>query len=777
MSRLSTPLSELKPFYDVIVVGSGYGGAIAASRMARCGLTVAVLEKGKEFVSGEFPTTLAEATKEMQMSSSEKHIGSKNGLYEFVAGQDITVFKGCGLGGTSLINANVSIEPEPAVFNDPRWPVEIRSNLDSFREGLARAKAMLKPLPYPEGRDGYPILNKTKGMRKSAAAMGAEFRLAEINVSFHDYVNDEGVERKKCNNCGDCVTGCNHNAKNTTATNYLPDARNHGVEIFVEAGVSHIKRHGDRWTVYFEPYNACRDVFDAPLLFTQARMVFLSGGALGSTEILLRSARHGLSLSPMLGKRFTGNGDVLGFGYNNDHPINGIGLGTRLIPGKVDKVGPCITGIIDLRNRNVLEDGMTLEEGSVPGPIRDVLKATLMPLSALIGKDTDSGFKDFIREKWREVKSFFRGPFSGALDRTQIYLVMSHDDGQGQMFLDKDKINISWPGVGKQKIFHKVSDTLHTATAALGGTYVRNPVWTKILGYDVITVHPLGGCVMGQDASTAVVDHKGQVFAGATGTALHPGLYVMDGAIIPRPLGTNPLLTISALAERNCKLIAEELGLFLSYGHGVRPSNDKAEHTGVQFTEKMTGYFSPSEKHDYEKALAVGRNEQSSFEFTLTITIPDIDAFVEDPNHRAGMFGTVRANRLSEAPMTISNGQFKLFVKHVEKVKRMCYDMILHTEEGRNFFFSGFKEIEDERGPDMWSDTSVLYITLYDGEGPEAPVLGKGILHIEITDFTKQLGTMKAIHPKSTRDAVSAIGKFGKLFAGNIWESYAEFAS
>jgi len=91
------------------------------------------------------------------------------------------------------------------------------------------------------------------------------------------------------------------------------------------------------------------------------------------------------------------------------------------------------------------------------------------------------------------------------------------------------------------------------ATKALGGTFVKNPIWAREFGHDLVTVHPLGGCVMASDAQHGVVNHKGQVFSGANGTAVHAGLYVSDGSVVPRPLGVNPLLTISALAERCCK--------------------------------------------------------------------------------------------------------------------------------------------------------------------------------------------------------------------------------
>ncbi|MEX2592900.1 MAG: GMC family oxidoreductase, partial [Anditalea sp.] len=655
MKKLSKPLTELKFKYDVIVVGSGYGGSIAASRMSRCGRKVCLMEKGKEFLPGQFPKTLGEASREMQFNKGKVKAGSNNGLYEFTVGSEISVFKGCGLGGTSLVNANVSIKPDPRVLTDPCWPTALRNEPQSFEEGLEKAWGMLKPTPYPENKNGYPVLKKTEAMRKSAEFMSEEFRLLDINVNFEDKEqNHVGVKQPKCNNCGDCVTGCNRGAKNTTAMNYLPDAFNHGAEIFTNIEVSYIERSHGLWRVYFYPLNSGREKFDAPPLFIHADQIILSAGSLGSTEILLRSAEKGLKISGMLGKGFTGNGDVLGFGYNNDVPIHGIGLGNRS-NGEIANVGPCITSVIDMRNRTNLEDGLTLEEGTVPGPISSLMASSLVTFSRLMGKDSDRGFKDYFQEKWREVQSLFRGPYHGAVDHTQIYLVMSHDDGNGEMELKEDKLNIHWKDVGRQNIFKKVSGELASATTALGGNIVPNPTWNKVLDYDLVTVHPLGGCIMADDASKGVVDHKGQVFNGTEGKELYPGLFVMDGAIIPRPVGTNPLLTISALAERSCKIIAQDMGLSLSYSFnpvidGPEPIEEEA--VGVQFTETMKGFLSLDKKEDYDSAYEKGKQQGSAFEFTLTILSEDVGLLVEISEHQARMTGTMKAPFLSDSPLT-----------------------------------------------------------------------------------------------------------------------------
>jgi cholesterol oxidase len=302
-----------------------------------------------------------------------------------------------------------------------------------------------------------------------------------------------------------------------------------------------------------------------------------------------------LPLSDRLGYNFTGNGDVLGFGYNNDEPINGVG---RYLHEMSEPVGPCITGIIDVREQDDLDEGMVIEEGVIPSSLASLLATTFAAVAPFVGKGTDRGVVDFAREMGRQLDSVALGALHGAIHNTQTYLVMTHDRAEGRMYLKDDRLRIDWPGVGSQPIFEKVNERLHEATRALGGTYLRNPVWTKLLKKELVTVHPLGGCPMAEDAEHGVVDDRGRVFSGAQGKDLYDGLYVSDGAIMPRSLGVNPLLTISALAERNVALLARDHGWEIDYtlpsAQAQGSPQPAAPLLGIQFTETMKGYFSTS---------------------------------------------------------------------------------------------------------------------------------------------------------------------------------------
>lgn len=786
MTRIATPISDIKEHYDVIVIGSGYGGGIAASRLSRAGKRVCLLERGREIQPGEYPNTMIAATEELQVHDPDGHIGSRTGLFDLHVNAQQNVVVGCGLGGTSLINANVSLEPTADVFKDPRWPLAVREDQDGLlKEGYRKAREMLKPNAYP---DNAPNLPKLDANKKSADFLkqGANFYKPPINVTFDklpNNLNHVGVEQLPCNHCGDCVSGCNNKAKNTTLMNYLPDATNHGAEIFCQAQVRHLERDGDGWIVHFQYLDSGREKFDAPTLFVKADIVVVSAGTLGSTEILLRSRDKGLAMSGQLGENMSGNGDILGFGHNCEQTINGIGFGTHSAK-EMKPVGPCITSIIDMRNEGDRSSRMVIEEGSIPGALGRPMVPAMAGFAEMIGVPTDDSFSGKVKYKEREAESFLRGPYYGALHNMQTYLIMSHDSGQGRMVLDsKDQLRIDWPGVGEQENFKIGNERLHQSTKALGGIWVENPIWTKLLRHSIVSVHPLGGCVMGEDAAQGVVNHKGQVFSGASGTDVYANLYVTDGAVIPTSLAVNPLLTISAVSERNMGLLAADRGWTIDYTLPSAPRKQPVPPTlGVQFTETMKGYFSraftaaqSTDLKVYEAAAKRGEADNSPIDFTLTITANDLNRMIKEPEHAATIVGTVIAPALSPQPLTASNGVFNLFEQFEQQVdtRHMKYDMKLTAEDGNDYFFSAFKTVPEDNGVlNIWHDTSTLYVTLYRGPDKSGEVIGSGVMHIKPEDFAKQMTTMKVLNARNERERIEGLARFGKFFAGILWESY-----
>ncbi len=553
MPRLASPVAQIKAHYDVLVIGSGYGGGIAASRLARAGRRVCVIERGREIRPGEYPRTETELLGEVQMDAPIKHFGSPSGLFDIRFNRDINVVVGCGLGGTSLINAAIALRPDPGLFTDPCWPAEIRNA--SLEPWFARAEAMLRPAVYP---DTYPRLHKPAALAQSARHLNEPCVPAPLLINFEEFadgVNHAGAVQGPCVGCGDCVSGCNYAAKNTVLMNYLPDAVRHGAEIYTGLSARRVERDGEHWQVHAAYTDAAGA---ASTLRLRADIVVLAAGALGSTEILLRSRQSGLTFSPALGSRFSGNGDTVGFAYNADVVVNGIGLGMHPT-GTVEAVGPCSTALIDARAGRDPDLGAVMEDGAIPGAMATLLPAMLAAGAKLTGIDTDAGLRDRIEELARVVKSELLGAYAGATRNTLFLLVVGHDDASGRIVLEDDRPRIHWPDVGRQPHFARASEMMRRATEALGGTYIPNPVWNELTDHNLVTGHPLGGCPMAESADGGVVNHQGEVFRGA-GAAVHRGLYVMDGAVVPRSLGANPLLTISALAERCCDLLARNHG-------------------------------------------------------------------------------------------------------------------------------------------------------------------------------------------------------------------------
>jgi len=557
--RLAFPAADLADgtTATVVVIGSGYGGGIAASRLARTGQKVIVLERGKEWRAGDFPTGPLEAAAQLQVDGPAGRLGARTGLYDLRSNAQVDVVVGCGLGGTSLINASVSLEPATEVFDDPRWPQAIRNDLTTLvADGYARARAMLAPATYPTDA---PALPKLAALARSADALDRPFARAPINVAFTDRINGGGVAQSACTLCGDCVTGCNYNAKTTVDMTFLPDAKAHGAQIYTEVTARWIERVGDRFQIKWRWTEAGDD--DALRTIT-ADVIVLAAGVLGSTEILLRSAEHGLAVSPLVGHELSANGDYLSFAYNNDAVVHAVGAGDRPL-SRIGPVGPTITGVISPPAGQPLPDQYIVEEGAIPGAFSDALPLAFTVAAGALGFNTATSLKARLDQAGRALESLAEGgagAYVGSVNNTQTFLTIGHDDASGSMALVDDRLRISWPGAGDQPIYQEMQKTTTGATAVTQGISIKEPIWTEVLHYNLITVHPLGGCPMGEDAAHGAVNDRGQVFSGAAGTAAYAGLYVADGSIVPTSLGVNPLLTISALAERAMTLLIHDRG-------------------------------------------------------------------------------------------------------------------------------------------------------------------------------------------------------------------------
>ena len=555
--------------YDVVIIGSGYGGAITAARLANAEWpgekpSICVLERGREWFPGQFPDNLIDGAGALRSSLNPL------GLYDFRIGTDIGAWMGSGLGGTSLINANVAIEPDDQIFDSSQWPQAIRDVRDdgTLKKLFARVRSTLHAGPHPQGRD----LSKVKALQLGAQDVeGADFDLCDIAVNFEfEGDNAVGVKQRRCINCGDCIAGCNVGAKNTLDTNYLALAKAGGTHIFTQVEVDRIAMAAEGgYTVQYKHFSG--DATEQNSLLAR-RLVVVSAGALGSTGIMLRSQADGLALPGTVGARFSGNGDFIAFAYNGEQRTDALGWGAYPDSDRARRIqpasppaptlfpGPSIVARIKYRTDRPIQERITFEDLSLPLIYVDAARATF---ATFIGKDTDADdFFDEVREFGRRARdSFGLDPRleGGALNSTLMYLIMGQDGAGGRVELDdSDEARIVWPGVGDQGVFQdEVALALSHATK-LRADFIENPIWAFSPFHTLLTPHPLGGCPMGESPTTGLVNHLGEVFR--RDGSIYEGLYIADGSIVPSAIGVNPFLTISALTEHIADGIITKLG-------------------------------------------------------------------------------------------------------------------------------------------------------------------------------------------------------------------------
>jgi cholesterol oxidase len=553
---LATPWENRRSAYDFVVIGSGYGGAISAARLANAALnpkpSVCILERGKEWQPGQYPETTPEV-----LAATRSDLNPL-GLYEFLNHPDISVIKGSGLGGTSLINANVAIVPDREVFEQFQWPDAL--TYDELAPYYQRASQALAANPHPNAMQ----LGKVQALDCRARQMGTRAQALNIVVNFTvDGPNAYGVNQKPCINCGNCVSGCNVGAKNTLYMNYLPLAAKAGATILTQTKVEWLEQlPAGGWRIHGKHL---QDNITAQSFTLDAREVILSAGSLNSTEILLRSEAHGLKVSPALGTKFSGNGDFFGLAYNGAMQTNVLGYAVAATPGPGDspEPGPNIVGMVRYNGGLPETERITIEDFSFP---RAYVEASKAAFGLIRGQDTVTGNEKAQADRLaRDLRpgAQLHDP-DGAMNHSMLYLVMGQDNARGTILFESPwtepdgRIRISWDKAGQQQIFTRMNGELRRHARALEASFISNPTWSIFQLGHLITAHPLGGCPMGDDYLQGAVDPYGRVFAGDG--SVHPGLYVTDGSVIPSALGVNPLLTISALTERFVERKIRQLG-------------------------------------------------------------------------------------------------------------------------------------------------------------------------------------------------------------------------
>jgi cholesterol oxidase len=509
--------------YDAIVVGSGFGGGIAACRLAEAGRRVCVLERGRRF-GRDFPSRPEQAPELVWHPAA-----NPGGLFDVRLMRDLVVITAAGVGGGSLVYANVQLRAPADVFDDPRWPAVIDAG--ELEPWYLRTEDALQPRTTP----AQPPLRKVAAFAAAAAHAARETTPLPIAVHFGDAREHpfSGVPQEGCQNLARCDIGCPIHAKNTIDITYVARAEAHGAVVLPLHEAKRLdppERAGGEWQVGFERLDGGGSGA------VRAPLVVLAAGTIGTPRLLLSNRRRLRGLSPALGRGFSGNGDALGVAFDPAAPD---------VRDAHNDVGPVMTSAIDL----TAERRLILADGGLPpgfGGVLDIARGVnlirgwrrwLVRARAALAL---AGWSDQALRP-RDVSSLERGPSpnSDAL----IFLMFGRDAADGQMRLTPllRRFDIRWRKEGSAQLFADLERTAHELAAGAQATpfyaLEGGPLGT------FMTVHPLGGCPMGDDPATSVVDDAGRVRG-------QPGLVVLDGSIVPTALGVNPSKTIAALAER-----------------------------------------------------------------------------------------------------------------------------------------------------------------------------------------------------------------------------------
>ncbi|WP_432751998.1 FAD-dependent oxidoreductase [Streptomyces sp. JL2001] len=519
------PPSSAPPRHvDVLVVGSGFGGSVAALRLREKGYDVAVLEAGRRFEDADLPRT----SWQVRDYLFAPRLGCRGILRMTLLGK-VLVLTGAGVGGGSLGYANTLYDPPDAFYGGTDWATitdwkkELAPYFDQARRMLGVA---VNPLVTPADRlleDAAREMGRADTFRPTP--VGVHFgppRTAPGTRTPDPYFGGAGPDRTTCLHCGQCMTGCRHGAKNTLPKNYLGLAERAGVTVCPERTVVDIRRGPAGWDVTStrtgRPGRARHT--------TTARHVVLAAGALGTQRLLhtLRSTGALTELSPRLGHLTRTNSEAL--------------LAVRSPRADADFTrGVAITSSVHLDDATHVEP-VRYGPGSdllalLGAPLTDPVPGRSRLLSALAHMARNVSLLPALHRPRRWAR------------QTVVLLVMQSADNSLTTFLRRGLFGSrlsSRPGEGPPNPTWIPAGHELARTAARQNGSLACGTWADLLDIPS-TGHLIGGCAMGESPEQGVVDPYHRLHG-------HPGLHVIDGSTLSANLGVNPSLTIAALAER-----------------------------------------------------------------------------------------------------------------------------------------------------------------------------------------------------------------------------------
>jgi cholesterol oxidase len=502
--------------YDVVIVGSGFGGSISALRLAEAGKRVLILERGRRWQPSEFPRDVRK-TKDLFWRYPKRR--NALGLYDVRFHSGIATVAASGVGGGSLVYANIHIRPDASVFDDPRWPkVFSRASLDPYYNKVA-SELQISPLPAD-----LPV-KKRDFFRRAARQLGEDIFDPDQAVS---WLHPARPGHHACKLCAECEFGCRYGAKNTLDFTYLAKAEALGAEIRPGIQVNHISKLPNGYRVHYT------EIASGEIGCADGSRVALCAGTLGTNEILFRSRDVEATLpniSQRLGYGYSGNGDFLGSLSNAAESLD-------------PSIGPDVTSVIKFRktavpftmaaptfNQPVMEFLAGMGAGR-PGVIRPFAKLLWPALNWLVPLAFQMGLLS------RKPKTSHR---EAATKMSNLFAI-GKDNARGRLTWKCGKVDIHWEYAGENaQLILEMEAAMKAVAATYGADYASIPTWQ--IFRKIITVHSLGGCHLSEGPESGVVSPSGEVHG-------YPGLYVADGSVIPTAIGYHPVMTISAICER-----------------------------------------------------------------------------------------------------------------------------------------------------------------------------------------------------------------------------------